>query len=84
MQDDLQGYSNAEVVVKLAGWDPTYSKPVAQAALSALKQLILSDKNLTGTLVFLVLALTSWYNFKKFSFSFGSLQVCTTTIPQYT
>nr|GMC79024.1 probable inactive shikimate kinase like 2, chloroplastic [Ipomoea batatas] len=48
MQDDLRGYSNAEVVVKLAGWDPTYSKKVAQAALSALKQLILSDKNLTG------------------------------------
>lgn len=67
MQDDLRGYSNAEVVVKLAGWDPTYSKKVAQAALSALKQLILSDKNLTGTLAFLVHAPTSWCNFEILS-----------------
>ncbi|VFQ90905.1 unnamed protein product [Cuscuta campestris] len=48
MESDLQGYSNAEVVVKLEGWDPACSWRVSQAALSALKQLILSDKNLTG------------------------------------
>ncbi|KAK4420329.1 putative inactive shikimate kinase like 2, chloroplastic [Sesamum alatum] len=48
IQDGLQGYTNAEVVVKLQGWDPTYSKTVAQASLSALKRLLLSDKNLTG------------------------------------
>ncbi|CAH9130532.1 unnamed protein product [Cuscuta epithymum] len=48
MEGYLQGYSNAEVVVKLGGWDPTYSKTVAQAVLSALKQLIVSDKNLSG------------------------------------
>ncbi|CAA0825458.1 Probable inactive shikimate kinase like 2-chloroplastic [Striga hermonthica] len=48
MEDGNEGYSNAEVVVKLAGWDPTYSKAVAQASLSALKRLVLSDKKLTG------------------------------------
>ncbi|XP_038892435.1 probable inactive shikimate kinase like 2, chloroplastic [Benincasa hispida] len=46
MQDSKLAYSNAEVVVKLQGWDDAHSKAVAQAALSALKQLILSDKNL--------------------------------------
>ncbi|KAL0550520.1 hypothetical protein IC582_015042 [Cucumis melo] len=46
MQDSQLAYSNAEVVVKLQGWDDAHSKVVAQAALSALKQLILSDKNL--------------------------------------
>lgn len=37
------------MVVKLQGWDPAYAKSVAQACLSALKQLILSDKKLPGT-----------------------------------
>lgn len=50
MQDSGRGYSNAEVVVKLGGWDPNYSKAVAQAVLSALKRLILADKDLPGTL----------------------------------
>ncbi|KAM0024353.1 putative CS domain, HSP20-like chaperone, shikimate kinase/gluconokinase [Helianthus debilis subsp. tardiflorus] len=45
----VQGFTNADVVVKLGGdWDNDYSKAVAQAALSALKQLILSDKKLPG------------------------------------
>ncbi|KAL3817908.1 hypothetical protein ACJIZ3_003813 [Penstemon smallii] len=48
IQDGVQGYTNAEVVVKLGGWDVTYSKTVAQASLSALKRLILSDKDLPG------------------------------------
>ena len=52
MQDSKVAYSNAEVVVKLQGWDDAHSKAVAQAALSALKQLILSDKNLPGILCF--------------------------------
>uniref|UniRef100_A0A7N1A5P7 CS domain-containing protein n=1 Tax=Kalanchoe fedtschenkoi TaxID=63787 RepID=A0A7N1A5P7_KALFE len=47
-QDSGLGYSNADVVVKLQGWDADHAKPVAQAALSALKQLVLSDKKLTG------------------------------------
>ncbi|CAN6824924.1 unnamed protein product [Brassica oleracea var. botrytis] len=42
------GYSNADVVVKLQGWDPTHSKSVSQASLSALKQLIILDKGLPG------------------------------------
>ena len=42
------GYSNADVVVKLQAWDPTYSKSVSQASLSALKQLIILDKGLPG------------------------------------
>lgn len=50
MQDNKLAYSNAEVVVKLQGWDNAHSKAVAQAALSALKQLILSDKKLPGIL----------------------------------
>ncbi|CAK7356069.1 unnamed protein product [Dovyalis caffra] len=41
-------YSNADVVVKLQGWSADYAKSVAQASLSALKQLILSDKKLPG------------------------------------
>ncbi|KAK6162186.1 hypothetical protein DH2020_002027 [Rehmannia glutinosa] len=48
MEDGVEGYSNAEVVVKLGGWDATYSKVVAQASLSALKRLLLSEKSLTG------------------------------------
>ncbi|KZV16481.1 putative inactive shikimate kinase like 2, chloroplastic [Dorcoceras hygrometricum] len=48
IQDCLQGYANSEVVVKLGGWDANYSKTVAQASLSALKRLILSDKKLPG------------------------------------
>lgn len=48
IQNGSQGFSNADVVVKLSGWDSDYSKMVAQAALSALKQLILSDKKLPG------------------------------------
>lgn len=49
VQDGSQAYTNADVVVKLGGWDPNYAKSVAQASLSALKQLILSDKKLPGT-----------------------------------
>ncbi|OMP11495.1 Shikimate kinase [Corchorus capsularis] len=48
MQDGSVGYSNADVVVKLQGWDADHAKSVAQACLSALKQSILSDKNLPG------------------------------------
>ncbi|KAE9446221.1 hypothetical protein C3L33_21880, partial [Rhododendron williamsianum] len=48
VQDGSQAYTNADVVVKLGGWDPNYAKSVAQASLSALKQLILSDKKLPG------------------------------------
>ncbi|KAL4557371.1 hypothetical protein LXL04_035547 [Taraxacum kok-saghyz] len=42
------GFGNADVVVKIGGWDSDYSKAVAQATLSALKQLILSNKKLPG------------------------------------
>lgn len=51
VQDGNIGYSNADVVVKLQGWDVDHAKSVAQASLSALKQLILSDKKLPGTLL---------------------------------
>ncbi|GAB4857870.1 Probable inactive shikimate kinase like 2, chloroplastic, variant 2 [Ancistrocladus abbreviatus] len=46
--DGNEAYAKADVVVKLGGWDATHAKPVAQASLSALKQLILSDKKLPG------------------------------------
>ncbi|KAM7251189.1 hypothetical protein ACFE04_023072 [Oxalis oulophora] len=46
--DGRLGYSNADVVVKLQGWDADHSKSVAQASLSALKKLILSDQELPG------------------------------------
>lgn len=36
------------MVVKLHGWDADHAKAVAQASLSALKQLIMSDKKLPG------------------------------------
>ena len=34
--------------MKLGGWEPDQSRVVAQACLSALKQLTLSDRQLTG------------------------------------
>uniref|UniRef100_A0A803KUD6 Uncharacterized protein n=1 Tax=Chenopodium quinoa TaxID=63459 RepID=A0A803KUD6_CHEQI len=43
-----ESYSKADVVVKFDSWDACYAKAVAQASLSALKQLILSDKKLPG------------------------------------
>ncbi|KAL8141750.1 hypothetical protein V2J09_014782 [Rumex salicifolius] len=48
VSDGSEAYSKADVVVKLGGWDPDHAKAVAQASLSALKQLILSDKKLPG------------------------------------
>ncbi|KAL6176057.1 hypothetical protein ACLB2K_052693 [Fragaria x ananassa] len=48
IQDGGVAYSNADVVVKLQGWDADNVKTVAQACLSALKQLVLSDKKLPG------------------------------------
>lgn len=48
VKDRITAYTNADVVVKLQGWDPAYAKSVAQGCLSALKQLILSDKKLPG------------------------------------
>ncbi|KAM7531025.1 hypothetical protein LguiB_034435 [Lonicera macranthoides] len=48
IQDGSHAYSNADVVVKIGGWDADHSKTVAQASLSALKRLILSDKKLPG------------------------------------
>ncbi|XP_030533608.1 probable inactive shikimate kinase like 2, chloroplastic isoform X1 [Rhodamnia argentea] len=46
IEDGSLGYANADVVVKLQGWDASYSKTVAQASLSALKRLVLSDRKL--------------------------------------
>lgn len=48
IEDGNVGYTNADVVVKLQGWDADHAKSVAQASLSALKRLILSDKKLPG------------------------------------
>lgn len=47
--DGCESYSKADVVVKYDSWDDCHAKSVAQASLSALKQLILSDKKLPGT-----------------------------------
>lgn len=48
IEDRRLAYSNADVVVKVQGWDAGNAQSVAQACLSALKQLILSDKKLPG------------------------------------
>lgn len=48
VHDGSQAYSKADVVVKFGNWDANYAKAIAQASLSALKQLILSDKKLAG------------------------------------
>ncbi|XP_008238176.1 PREDICTED: probable inactive shikimate kinase like 2, chloroplastic [Prunus mume] len=48
IKDGRLAYSNADVVVKLHGWDTDHTKSVAEGCLSALKQLILSDKKLPG------------------------------------
>ncbi|XP_031501943.1 probable inactive shikimate kinase like 2, chloroplastic [Nymphaea colorata] len=45
---DKHGYSNADVIVRLEQWDSNLSQIAAQACLSALKRLILSDKQLPG------------------------------------
>lgn len=42
-------YAKADVVVKLGGWNPEYTRAVAQGCLVALKQLTLADKKLAGT-----------------------------------
>ncbi|CAN6305740.1 unnamed protein product [Urochloa humidicola] len=41
-------YAKADVVVKLGGWDPEYTRAVAQGCLVALKQLTLADNKLAG------------------------------------
>ena len=46
VQDGRLAYSKADVVVKFPGWDVDHAQSLAQASLSALKQLILSDKKL--------------------------------------
>ncbi|KAE8703422.1 putative inactive shikimate kinase like 2 [Hibiscus syriacus] len=48
IEDGSVGYPNADVVVKLQVWDADHSNSVAQASLSDLKRLILSDKKLPG------------------------------------
>ncbi|KAI3918485.1 hypothetical protein MKX01_041805 [Papaver californicum] len=48
IKDGSTAYSNVEVVVKIAEWDPNHAQAVAQACLSSLKRLILSDKKLSG------------------------------------
>lgn len=48
MQDGSIAYTNADVVIKLGGWDSSEAQVVAKACLSALKQLTLTDKQLTG------------------------------------
>lgn len=52
IQDGSLAYSNADVVMKIGGWDSDQALVVAQACLSALKQLTLSDKQLTGVFIF--------------------------------
>lgn len=51
-EDGSRAYSNADVVIKLGGWDSDFAQTAAQACLSALKRLILSDKKLPGTHLF--------------------------------
>lgn len=46
IQDGRLAYSKADVVVKFPGWDVDHAQSLAEASLSALKQLILSDKKL--------------------------------------
>ena len=41
-------YAKEDVVVKLGGWDPEYTRAVAQGCLVALKQLTLADNKLAG------------------------------------
>ncbi|XP_020574572.1 probable inactive shikimate kinase like 2, chloroplastic [Phalaenopsis equestris] len=48
MEDGCLAYTNADVVVKLVGWEKNRAQEVALACLRALKQLILSDKQITG------------------------------------
>lgn len=50
MQEGSVAYTNADVIVKIGGWDKDHTRDVAQGCLSALKQLTLSDKNLSGTM----------------------------------
>lgn len=66
IKDGRLAYSNADVVVKLQGWDADHVKTVAQACLSALKQLVLSDKELPGIIRIILQAFASlcfWFCF---------------------
>ena len=67
MQRGVLGYSNADLVVKFSGWEPGCAPDVAQACLSALKQRILSDKQLPGIplSLSLSLSLSKSYDFSK-------------------
>ncbi|XP_024316793.1 probable inactive shikimate kinase like 2, chloroplastic isoform X2 [Brachypodium distachyon] len=47
-------YAKSDVVVKLGGWDPVYTRAVAQGCLVALKQLTLADKKLAATSILVV------------------------------
>lgn len=58
IKDGRLAYSNADVVVKLQGWDAVHAKSVAQGCLSALKQLILSDKKLPSKCVIMFILVT--------------------------
>ena len=59
VSDSSLAYSKADVVVKFGAWDANHAKDVAQASLSALKQLILSDKKLPGNFVVVIWILFS-------------------------
>jgi len=48
IEDGSLAYTNAEVVLKVRGWESDGTQIIAQACLSALKQLLISDKKLTG------------------------------------
>ncbi|KAF3335965.1 putative inactive shikimate kinase like 2 [Carex littledalei] len=48
VQEGSVAYTNADVIVKIGGWDKDHTRDVAQGCLSALKQLTLSDKKLSG------------------------------------
>ncbi|KAG0472991.1 hypothetical protein HPP92_014441 [Vanilla planifolia] len=48
IKDGNLAYTKADVKVKFARWDAHHAQEVAQGCLKALKQLVLSDKKLTG------------------------------------
>ncbi|GAB4834779.1 Probable inactive shikimate kinase like 2, chloroplastic [Ancistrocladus abbreviatus] len=58
--DGSEAYAKAEVVVKFGGWDDANAKPVAQASLSAPKQLILFDKKLPENKSSIINRLSFW------------------------
>ncbi|KAI3881644.1 hypothetical protein MKW92_018983 [Papaver armeniacum] len=64
IKDGSTAYANAEVVVKIAEWEPNHAQAVAQACLSALKKLIYQTRSFQKSLYIRLGCRGDWPNIK--------------------